>query len=75
MQRKGRLRKASKYELCVYQGVGGIWQSVRKVDSIKEASDYLNGKQFHSAELFTTAKPFKVVRKFKGRHTEHPWLH
>jgi hypothetical protein len=65
--RHSRLSRQSKYELCVYYGAGGIWQNVKKVDSIKEASAYLKGRKFHSAELFTATKPFKVVRKFGGK--------
>jgi hypothetical protein len=65
--RRSRLPRTSKYELCVYYGAGGIWQNVKKVDSIKEASAYLKGRKFHSAELFTATKPFRVVRKFGRR--------
>ena len=56
-----------KYELVVYHGAGGLWQRVKKVESIREAKDYLKDKRFHSAELFSATPPHAIVRKFGRR--------
>jgi hypothetical protein len=65
--RRSRLACKPRFELVTFHGAGGLWTRVRKVDSLAEAKKLLSGKPFHSAELWTAEKPYKVIAKLKGR--------
>ena len=57
------MKNKPKYELVVYHGSMGIWQRVKKVNSIREAQQYLKDKRYHSADLFRIGEK-NPVRRF-----------